>query len=288
MKLATSLHAANANNLDFIKRLPSFDLVAIPSATSRNDWSLEPTKAMAQIEALGLQWYSPWLVSSAMARKINGFNGFQDCLDWVNATVSAYPARDWVLLNESFLGARTRKTNWSKAGENDWVEQLFMGAKQASPDSRFFLKEYRARDTTSHWFPLLDWAASVRDSGVPIDGISIQIHANAVPELPVKRLSQLMARVSALGFALWLDETLSFDLIWNTDKRMPRHIAEQVQAQNYQNWVALAHEHGAEVFGIWHPWDNHTPHWWGHTTSAGLWRGDWSAKPALSQFFKTL
>lgn len=287
MQLSTSLHAPNANNPQFLRHIAAFDRIAIPAATGRHlatgDWArVEPR--MEWCHNNGKQWYSPWLLSSQSNR---GATLKQAC-DVVRRIIRRYPLQtSWVVVNEAFAAGMARSTPWSEHGDTAWIEAAFCAAAEANPEAQLILKDYRARDR-GHWQGILRFVDAAIERGTPIHCISVQIHANALPVIPVAQIDWLFNEIRSRSLALWLDETLSWDLIWQSGVRMPSAAAEQVQAANYKAWLGMALKHGAEVFGIWHPWDGHTPHWDKHPNHCGLWRADWAPKPALEQFFKTL
>ena len=285
MLKSTSLHTFNRGNDAFLQHLKQFDIIAIPGLTSRMITLDREAYVLPSIEwcnANGKPWYSPWILSGGSLPRIT----LSEALGIVQGIITQYPQQpSWIVVNEAFAAGMARHTPWSKHGDTAWIEAAFCAAAEANPSAQLILKDYRARDR-GHWQGILRFVDAAIERGVPIHGVSVQVHANALPPIPAMQLDWLFTQIRSRGLALWLDETLSWDLIWQSGLRMPSVAAEQVQAANYKAWVELATKHGAEVLGIWHPWDGHTPHWDKHPNHCGLWRSDWSPKPALQQFFR--
>ena len=229
-------------------------------------------------------------------------------VDWIEQVVGGFPKlTTWDVVNEAFPnGQQMRRVPWAAQGETWWMDEAFRIARAANPKATLYLKDFRPQDS-ERWSKLFEYVEGALTRGIPIDGIAVQLHCNWLPsgirqlksalykpELTTDVLEALFKRIQSLGLRLNLDETITWDTFCLKHAltkevaiaRIPEPLFNRFQAQAYREWRDLAQHYNAQTLGFWSPWDGDSWHWKrGTECFTGLWRSDWSSRPAAAVFF---
>lgn len=248
---------------------------------------------------------------------------------WVWRIVSENPQiTSWDVGNEIWPnGGTARNVPWVPSDLSDedklklasrWLDELFVTAHEANPNAVLYLKDCRPQ--CRRWNRILSYAKGAIARGVPIHGISVQLHSNILPELPLHKVEDIFKAAQTLGLRLSCDETILWDTTAIRRLNSPYELLASVMFQHhqyaiYQKWIKLCDSYGVEKFGVWSPTDQprDTWHWrnrpvwhdgqayWDKRSlrdagydgdlvpitqrcSPGLWGQDWEPKRALELF----
>lgn len=175
---------------------------------------------------------------------------------------------------------KLRPTDWGSP--TDWVADAFCHMA-ALTDKPLYYSDYNAK-SLEHWAYILDQLQRYRQQGVRIDGIVMQVHTSISP-FPVPRtIERTIERALSMGLAVDMAE----NTCWGYDglgHGLPLPLVERVQKQAYARMLWIADKYSLPT-SVWFPWDGEGayPDSSGQIQQAalaGLWRQDWSAKPAL-------
>ena len=167
-------------------------------------------------------------------------------------------------------GYTLRPSIWTVIGE-DFLDSAFVWAHKADPNAVLILNDYGVEfkgDAKAEAFYNL--AKSLKDRGVPIDGVGLQCHLDVFGVDPGK-LEQNIKRYNDIGLKCVITE-LDLGMDSNTESNLRQ------QAQDYFNiaQVALKHNHCNELM-IWGLTDNRS---WRSNGNPLLFDAQLNEKPA--------
>lgn len=194
----------------------------------------------------------------------------------------------WDCVHEAF-NPRLRCTQWDgKDRTGSWVPRAFHLAHEAAPATPLFLSDYAIQDHRK-WSHLLDCVKRWLAQGVPIHGLSIQLHStllsrHALPQFKA-RTEAIFRRATGLGLRLHCHE----QVVWACLPKgnlLPPPAAQRLQALRYAWYNDLATRYGAEIAGPWFATD---ADWFGPQKyqahgNPGAWTADYQPKPAAAPF----
>ena len=244
------------------------------------------------------QWYAEVeKVAVKFGKPIRGTQLFPRCLEqlpWQRVKNSAVTlsrvnsrAIAWDVIHECH-GRHCKKSPWWGSADQffPWAIEAVQFAREIAPQARLFLSEYRPQE---RW--RMEWALRLMEdlagAGAPLDGISIQLHSNLLSRQPTE-LEWLAPVLARSRWEVHCYETMAFDVLTRkVPHRPPTPVAERLQAQRYAWYRDWAERAGATLFGPWHPWDGSPERYWDDLyCHPGIWREDWSPKPAAAIFQK--
>ena len=167
-------------------------------------------------------------------------------------------------------GYTLRPSIWTVIGE-DFLDSAFVWAHKADPNAVLILNDYGVEfkgDAKAEAFYNL--AKSLKDRGVPIDGVGLQCHLDVFGVDPGK-LEKNIKRYNDIGLKCVITE-LDLGMDSNTESNLRQ------QAQDYFNiaQVALKHNHCNELM-IWGLTDNRS---WRSNGNPLLFDAQLNEKPA--------
>ncbi|MGD1908150.1 MAG: endo-1,4-beta-xylanase [Leptolyngbyaceae cyanobacterium] len=224
---------------------------------------------------------------NATGRPLRGHHLFpcyrQESWDWhvarAEKLAAALPqAVAWDVIHEMY-----QHRKWVDV--EDWAAKAFDVASVINPGGRFFISEYRPQDAKRlQW--LIDLCHWCLDRGLPLAGISIQLHSHLLSFQPwqLDAVANQLQPLKERGLEFQCFEVVSFLRVGPRRPMPPR--AEHIQAKRYRTYRRFAESIGCSVFGPWNIWDGvGTHHQDGQPSLAGLWREDWTEKPVHKVFF---
>ncbi len=116
---------------------------------------------------------------------IDSFSGTDEQFEaavekYVKDVVSHYKGKvaSWDVVNEALESNGSLRTNspfYQRMGE-DYIKKVFTWAREADPDVKLFYNDYSLASTSSKTQGVVNLVNSLKDAGVDIDGIGLQMH----------------------------------------------------------------------------------------------------------------
>jgi len=155
--------------------------------------------------------------------------------DHITTLVGRYRGRvyAWDVVNEAIEDStgNLRATFWRKHLGDDYIALVFEWAHQADPQALLFYNDYNAEGLGKKSDAVYKLAQTLKQRGVPIDGVGLQSHLSVTTTLKPSDVVTNMQRLAALGLEIHITE---FDV------RMPVPASEknlQTQAQVYRDMM---------------------------------------------------
>lgn len=100
----------------------------------------------------------------------------------IQTIVSRYKGKvyAWDVVNEAIDPSQPdgyRRSNWYNIAGPEYIEKAFIYAHEADPDAKLFYNDYNTEDPKKRQF-IYEMVKSLKEKGVPIDGIGLQCHIN--------------------------------------------------------------------------------------------------------------
>lgn len=156
-----------------------------------------------------LVWHSQnpaWLTNGTFTRD----ELIQILHDHIATVVGHYRGRvkQWDVVNEVIAddGSALRDNLWLRGIGPDYIAMAFRFAHQADPDARLYLNDYLIETANPKSDLALALAALLRASGVPIDGIGVQMHRFTILPEPAADVEANLGQISDAGFQVWITE----------------------------------------------------------------------------------
>jgi endo-1,4-beta-xylanase len=169
---------------------------------------------------------------------------------------------------------------WKKHLGVNFAHKVFQWTHEADPDALLFYSDYGLHEDIkqSAVFRLIN---SIRDAGIPVHGLAIQIHHNltgAYKLLWLKRLIRACKRENLIPH-------VSEITLW-ANPRIPYDAAEIVQSFVYEKVLELCLAEGVEFMGVWSCCDRFV---WRHPEKRpGWWDEDYQPKEAARKIERSL
>ncbi|MEU3252848.1 endo-1,4-beta-xylanase [Streptomyces sp. NPDC006997] len=128
-------------------------------------------------------------------------------MDHIDTEVTRYRGRvaAWDVVNEPFNEDGTyRQTLWSDALGQDYIAEALTRARAADPDARLYINDYNVEGVNAKSTALYDLVRSLKERGVPIDGVGLQAHL-ILGQVP-GTLQQNIQRFADLGVDVAITE----------------------------------------------------------------------------------
>ncbi|SFA74416.1 endo-1,4-beta-xylanase [Cohnella sp. OV330] len=97
-----------------------------------------------------------------------------------------------------------RRSEWFRLTGTDFIKTAFAVARRELPDAKLYINDYNTQDPKKRDF-LYNLATSLRDEGVPIDGVGHQTHIN-ISGPSVQQISDSIRKFAEAGFDNQLTE----------------------------------------------------------------------------------
>lgn len=170
--------------------------------------------------------------------------------DHITTLVGRYRGRvyAWDVVNEAIEDStgNLRATFWRKHLGDDYIALVFEWAHQADPQALLFYNDYNAEGLGKKSDAVYKLAQTLKQRGVPIDGVGLQSHLSVTTTLKPSDVVTNMQRLAALGLEIHITE---FDV------RMPVPASEknlQTQAQVYHDMMrACLSVSNCKAFLMW-------------------------------------
>lgn len=116
--------------------------------------------------------------------------------------------RDWDVVNEAVAdgGSTLRDTVFRQKLGDSYIADAFRIAREADPGARLFYNDYGGEGLNAKSERIYQLVQDLKSSGVPIDGIGLQMHISAGGRPSDAEIAANMARLAALGLVVHLSE----------------------------------------------------------------------------------
>lgn len=200
-----------------------------------------------------------------------------------------------------------RRTPWIGILGEDWQEQVFRLARTNScRDVKLFYCDYFR--TNAKFQKAYELIRGWLDKPIPIDGISLQLHANLKPSVTgrystldlgmcegwISAFKDLGLVVHCPEIVVWqpADGIPSLRSIGNKSDIKKEHIRSlvgsammnlkldiaEMQAETYEKIVDMCERCGVEIAGFWSAFDTYPWNWIGNRSRGGFWDKDYKMK----------
>src|SRR6187399_125985 len=158
----------------------------------------------------------------------------------INEVVGHYKGRvhAWDVVNEAFTDGNNPRLRGSDPNDvndpnnsngnngpdspfrrligEDYIDRAFTLARAADPDALLFYNDFNTEGTSAKANAVFNMVQSMKQRGVPIDGVGMQMHINSAGGVTVQQLTQNIQRLTALGLQVVYSE-LDVTLCGNAD-----------------------------------------------------------------------
>jgi endo-1,4-beta-xylanase len=114
----------------------------------------------------------------------------------------------WDVVNEAVAdnGSGLRDTVFSRGLGPDYIADAFRTAREADPNALLFYNEYGAEGKGAKSDRVYELVRGLRQKGVPIDGVGLQMHVDATSYPQPADIAANMQRLVALGLLVNISE----------------------------------------------------------------------------------
>lgn len=186
--------------------------------------------------------------------------------DYVKATVEHFAIEvdangnsivaAWDVVNEYFDdNGDVRSTLFTQRMGSDYIERVFQWAREADPNVKLFYNDYNIAGQTNKRNSILSMANTFQNSGIPIDGIGMQMHFSiAWPSQ--QEITQAITDVAGSGLLVHVSE---LDIGVNPNDDITSLTVERAQEQEalynhvsseYSSIVPSGQQYGITVWGV--------------------------------------
>ncbi|MDQ0208488.1 endo-1,4-beta-xylanase [Alkalicoccobacillus murimartini] len=213
--------------------------------------------------------------------------------EYVQTTVKQYQGQiyAWDVVNEAFDEKGNFKENiWLQHIGPEYIELAFIWAKEADPNALLFYNDYENELPSAKTEATLEWLTKLREKGVPIDGIGMQMHLDVANDFQSSKVKEVMNQIEQAGFLVHITE-LDIKLQHSGEDL---EIKQQKQADVYAEVMKLCMQsHACQSITVWGAADPYS--WIGFTDEVGaeeafplLFDDQLERKPAYNEIKKML
>jgi endo-1,4-beta-xylanase len=114
----------------------------------------------------------------------------------------------WDVVNEAVAddGMGLRDTVFRQKLGDSYIADAFRLAREADPEARLFYNDYNGEGLSAKANRIYDLVRDLRMSGVPIDGVGLQMHISAQNRPPDASISANIRRLADLGLTVHISE----------------------------------------------------------------------------------
>lgn len=127
------------------------------------------------------------------------------------------PIIAWDVVNEALDDSgRLRNTKWLQIIGPDYIEKAFEYAHEADPNAKLFINDYNIENNGAKTQAMYDLVKRLKEKGVPIDGIGMQMHININSN--VESIKASIERFKSLGVEIQVTE-LDMNMLGDVSKK---------------------------------------------------------------------
>jgi endo-1,4-beta-xylanase len=197
----------------------------------------------------------------------------------------------WDVVNEAISDSNDandiyRKSNMYEALGPEFIDMAFRWARETDPQAKLFYNDYGADFGGVKFEKMYQMVKGMKQRGVPIDGVGLQMHINLSAEGKGEKLAEVIRRLSELGLEVHITEMdVALDL--PADKA-----ALEKQAKVYGEITAVAmREKACTALLLWGFTDKHSWIPWFSKEKQGaalIFDEQYKPKPAYEAMMKAM
>lgn len=138
--------------------------------------------------------------------------------DHIETLVSRYKGvvESWMVVNEALNEDGTLQDNlWRQHIGDGYIGKFYTWAHEADPGAKLFYNDYNLENNVQKLSAALDIVDMLRNKGIPIEGIGMQMH-NQVQFPTAGEVSSAAERIASRGYKVYFSEwDLSFNIYKN-------------------------------------------------------------------------
>lgn len=161
----------------------------------------------------------------------------------------------WDVVNEAFNEDGTLRNNiWHQKIGSGYIEKAFEFAREADPDALLFYNDYNLEMNPTKRHSVLSFLNNLRNKGVRVDGIGIQMHVNTSDTEP-SEIATAFQEITANNFMVHVSEMdisiNPYNKNINPDTKLLTKQAELLESivLNY-NAIPAEYQYGITFWGI--------------------------------------
>lgn len=112
----------------------------------------------------------------------------------------------WDVVNEAIDGGDLRDTIWLRTIGPEYIDMAFRWAREADPGALLFYNDYGGEGINAKSSTIYDLVAGMRERGVPIDGVGLQMHVPSGQAPSPREVTENMDRLAELGLQVHVTE----------------------------------------------------------------------------------
>ena len=195
----------------------------------------------------------------------------------------------WDVVNEAWADSGTdlRDNVFLRTLGAEYIDEAFQAARAADPDAKLYYNDYGADGLSAKANSVYEMVRSMKERGIPIDGVGLQMHTQNNGYPPVADFSENVRRLGALGLEVVVSE---IDVVACGTEPLADRLAAQRARYHEIVWACLEQE-ACKAVTVWgisdrYSWLNYVgPEVTGCSAEAGepralLWDDDHVKKPA--------
>ncbi|WP_185765227.1 endo-1,4-beta-xylanase [Niallia circulans] len=138
----------------------------------------------------------------------------------------------WDVVNEAFNDDGSLRENfWLKTLGPQYIEWSFQWAHEADPNALLFYNDFGIEMVNSKSIKVLETLNSLKQKGVPIDGIGLQMHTHLASKINISNLENVMQNFSSVGLQIQITE-LDIGI---AEGKESKNIKSKLQAKYYSD-----------------------------------------------------
>lgn len=212
-----------------------------PTEPARGEFNFDGADRMAEfarahgmkVRGHNLVWHQSlpkWLTEGSWSRE----EAMQILHDHIRAVMAHFKGKllCWDVVNEAIAYGQPfgpQKSFWLEKIGPEYVDMAFRWAREADPDVKLYYNETGGEGAGAKSDATYKLVKGMRDRGVPIDGVGLQMHVTVQRAPTVEALSANIKRLGKLGLEVQITEM---------DVRIPVPVADTdliAQADVYRN-----------------------------------------------------
>jgi endo-1,4-beta-xylanase len=186
----------------------------------------------------------------------------------------------WDVVNEAVNKDGTlRNTFWMQKIGPEHIAMAFQWAREADPYARLFYNDFDGEGLNTKSQAIYMLVRSLRENGIPIDGVGLQMHVALYKTPTPQELKSNMARLADLGLEVDITE---MDIRLQLSKE-PDQVKLAAQAETYRQVISVCLQvENCRAFITWGLSDRFSwiPGYTGHPDAPLLFDQDGAPKPA--------
>lgn len=159
-----------------------------------------------------LVWYQmipDWLKNKEFNKHLNKEDYQQILKNHIFNVVGRYKDKiiEWDVVNEAFNEDGTLRDNiWLRQIGPEYIELAFIWAHQADPNAKLIYNDFNIEEDNVKTRKVIEYLGNLKQKGIPIDGVGIQMHTSIYKNYNNKELSNIINNFRDIGLSVHITE----------------------------------------------------------------------------------